>query len=102
MILSVVTVLFWIIFGVIRLLREPTEIKNVPEEIISPLTPTLDIGTLRKIENSLFFSDEEIGVGNISDIDFFPSPEPEEVVEEIVEEIIEEVEEVSTESGETI
>ena len=98
MTLTVITVVFWIIFGVFRLLKTPTVLKDVPEEIVSPLTPTLDIETLRGLENRLFFSDTEIGAGNISAVDFLPSPEPEDL-EEILEEEI--GEESSTESGET-
>ncbi len=100
MALSVVTVVVWIVFGVIRLIKTPTVLKDVPEEIVSPLTPTLDIETLRSLENSLFFTDSQIGAGNVSNIDLFPTQEP-ETVEEIVEEATEEesVESTSTESG---
>lgn len=97
MTLSVVTIVVWIVFGVIRLLKTPTILKDVPEEILSPLIPTLDIETLRNLENSLFYSDAQIGEGNISNIDLFPEQEPEDVEEEE-----ESVESVSTESEDLI
>lgn len=100
MTLSVITIVVWIVFGVIRLVKTPTVLKDVPEEIISPLTPTLDIETLKKLENSLFFSDTQIGVGNVSNIDLFPTQEAEEEIEEETTEEEENVESASTESGE--
>ena len=93
MVLAVVAIVFWIVFGVIRLLKTPTILKDVPEEILSPLTPTLDVETLRNLENSLFFTETQIGEGNISNIDLLPEQEPEETVEE------ESAETESTESG---
>ena len=81
MILSVVTIVFWIVFGVINLLKTPTDIK-VPPEILSPITPTLDIETLRGLENKSFFTDSQIGEGNISNIDLIPTQEPEVEIEE--------------------
>ncbi len=63
-ILSVITVFFWIIFSVLRLLRAPTETK-VPDEILSPLNPTLDLDTLNNLENRLFFTETELGEGQI-------------------------------------
>lgn len=59
-ILSVITVFFWIIFSVIRLLQKPVDVK-VPNEILAPITPTLDIETLETVKNSKYYSDTEIG-----------------------------------------
>lgn len=94
-ILSVITIVFWIIFSVFRLLSTPTDIK-VPEEILSPLNPTLDIGTLRSVEGKIFFSE-----GQIQEIPLIEIPEV--IVEELEEvEVATEEAEISTESSELI
>lgn len=59
-ILSVITVFFWIIFSVIRLIQKPVDTK-VPNEILSPITPTLDLETLENVKNSKYYSTTEIG-----------------------------------------
>ena len=63
-ILSVITVFFWIIFSILRLLSAPTKI-SVPDEILTPLNPNLDLDTLNNLENRLFFTEAELGEGQI-------------------------------------
>ena len=69
-ILTVITVFFWIIFSVLRLLQKPVETK-VPSEILEPISPTLDLETLDSLRSSEYYSDVEIGGGQI----VLPSPE---------------------------
>jgi len=63
-ILSVITVLFWIVFSILRLLSAPAKI-NVPDEILVPINPALDLDTLNNLENRLFFTETELGEGQI-------------------------------------
>jgi hypothetical protein len=53
-ILTLITVVFWISFGVLRILTAKPSPK-VSAEILNPLTPTLDTETLNKIESGIFF-----------------------------------------------
>lgn len=66
-ILTVITVFFWIIFSVFRLLSTPTKV-DVSAEVLAPLTPTLDSQILEGINEKLFFSDSEIGETQITEI----------------------------------
>jgi len=93
LILTTITLLFWIGFSVYRTLsKSPTA--KVPEEVIKPLTPTLNTTILSELDAKLFFSQTD--VGNII------SPTiPDEIVEELVEQEIT-ISEESTEESEII
>jgi len=65
-VLTLITVFFWIIFSVFRLLNTPTKV-DVSAEILAPLSPTLDSQALEEINERLFFSDSEIGETQITE-----------------------------------
>lgn len=58
--LTLVTIVFWIIFGIIRIISKPEDIE-VPNEIIAPLNPTLDTATLDTVENRIHLDESQIG-----------------------------------------
>ncbi len=53
MILTLITAVFWISFGVYRAFSEDTPVA-VPEEVITPLTPKLDSQTLEKMKTRIY------------------------------------------------
>lgn len=56
-ILTAITVLFWIAFGVVRIfITKPTP--SVPKEILAPVTRDFDKETVAKIESRLYFNKE--------------------------------------------
>lgn len=83
--LTLLTVVAWIIFGVIRIIVKPEDV-NVPNEILAPLDPSLNTQILTNLENRIFLSDEEIG-----EIIITPQPESTQTQTPVPE---------STESGE--
>lgn len=58
-ILTIITIVFWILFSVLRLLESPQEVK-VPANILLPLSPALDVETLNQIQTRTFFTEEQI------------------------------------------
>jgi len=72
LILTAITVAFWIVASVISAFKSPSEVK-VPKEVLTPLNPNLDSATLNEVESRIYFSEDEIGESLI-----LPStPEPE-------------------------
>lgn len=58
-ILTTITVVFWVLFTVYRAFTQrPTP--TVPPEILEPLTPDLDSAVLAKIQSRLFFEEGQI------------------------------------------
>ena len=54
MILTVITISFWIVFGVVRIFTtEPTP--SIPPEILNPLNSNYDNTVVDKIEKRLYF-----------------------------------------------
>lgn len=61
-ILTVITILFWIIFGVVRVFTtKPTP--ELQSEVLNPLNPTYDKTVVDKIEKRLYF---EQGSSNLN------------------------------------
>ena len=59
MILTVITISFWIVFSVVRIFRtEPTP--SIPPEILNPLNPNYDKTVVDKIEGRIYFDKEQI------------------------------------------
>lgn len=59
MILTVITVSFWIVFSVVRIFRtEPSP--AVPPEILNPLNANYDKTAVDKIEKRLYFEQGQI------------------------------------------
>lgn len=59
-VLTLITVIFWAGFEIYRTLTIKPE-PPVPQPIIRPLDPTLDIKTLQSIGQRTFLSDDQIG-----------------------------------------
>jgi hypothetical protein len=92
-ILTVITIFLWISFSVYRAFTTTPSIK-VPDEILKPITSTLDTETLSKIDQRTFFEEGEINQILIS----LPSPSP-VVTPTPTETETTETEEVATESA---
>ncbi|HSX49017.1 MAG TPA: hypothetical protein VLE44_02050 [Candidatus Saccharimonadales bacterium] len=58
--LTLITIMFWAGFEVFRTLTVKPE-PTVPQPIIRPLDPTLDINTLQSIGQRTFLTDDQIG-----------------------------------------
>lgn len=100
-ILTIITTLAWIVFGVYRTLTaEPSP--NIPAQVLASFSPTLDIEKISAIEARTFFDEEEISSFIIVSPSPSPSPSPETTPTPTPEEspLSEETPEGSTESGE--
>ncbi len=59
MILTVITISFWIVFSVVRIFRtEPTP--SIPPEILNPLNPNYDKTVVDKIQGRIYFEKEQV------------------------------------------
>lgn len=59
MILTVITISFWIVFSVVRIFRtEPTP--SIPPEILNPLNPNYDKTAVDKIQGRIYFDKEQV------------------------------------------
>lgn len=76
-VLTVITIAFWIVYGIYKLLSNPQAV-SVESAIIEPLSPTLNRDALSTLEQRIFFSEAEIGESVISIPSPSPSPTPEE------------------------
>jgi len=59
MILTVITIIFWIIFSVVRIFTG-NPVPSIPPEILNPLNSNYDKGVVDKIEGRLYFDKEQI------------------------------------------
>lgn len=57
-ILTTITILFWTVFNVYRVLTNKAPI-TIQENLMEPLSPNLDTQTLDKIQNSLVFEENQ-------------------------------------------
>lgn len=71
-IITVVTIVLWIIFGVYKLITTPQDVK-VSNDILSPVNPTLNQEGLSALEQRIFFTE-----GELSGVNLVSTPEPEE------------------------
>lgn len=58
-VLTLITVVFWIVFGIIRIISQPEPV-DVPSQVIEPLTPELDTEILSTLEGRVLFAESEI------------------------------------------
>lgn len=59
LVLTLITVVMWIGYNIyIAITSAPESV--VPQNISQPLTPTLDIATVNKIESALYFNESQI------------------------------------------
>lgn len=70
-IITTATIIFWIFFEVYRIFTSTPSVQ-VPEELLTPITPTLDTEALENIKGRVFFEEEEIPETLIAT----PSPRP--------------------------
>lgn len=54
-ILTVITVIFWITFGVVRIFKGESQAVAIPAEILEPLNPTLDKNVVDKLYQRIYF-----------------------------------------------
>jgi hypothetical protein len=70
-VITVITIVLWIIYGVYKLVTTPQDI-NVPNEVLSPVSPNLDTEALNTLQQRIFFSENQL-----TDINLIKTPEPE-------------------------
>lgn len=58
-VITTVTIIFWVFFSVYRVLTSQPE-PDVPPEILAPLNPNLNQDALQRIENGIYFDEEEL------------------------------------------
>lgn len=99
-ILTVITIVIWIAFGVIRAFTKPEPI-DVSSQALEPLSPNLNTESLNNLNQRIFFSEGQIGETTLTtptpSPTPTPTPEPEE--EQVATQSAEQEE--ATESGET-
>ena len=59
MILTVVTISFWIVFSVIRIFKTEKS-SDIPPEILNPLKTSYDKTVVDKIEKRIYFDKEQV------------------------------------------
>jgi hypothetical protein len=69
-ILTLITVFFWIFFSIFRAFTVKPAIQ-VPEELLTPVNPTLDTNALNSIEEKFYLEDSQI-----PDIEYGPATAP--------------------------
>lgn len=72
-ILTTITIIFWVAFEVFRVFTTKPA-PNVPPEILEPLSPNLDTKVIDKIQRSIFFEEGQIPQTIISTPSASPSP----------------------------
>lgn len=88
-ILTTITIVTWIFFSVYNVLTKKPPV-TVPEEILAPVDPTLNSQALDKLENRIYFEENDVAA--------LPTPTPEE--EEPPEEGVVQEEEAQTQTQE--
>ena len=84
-VITLITIVLWVVFGVLRIvITQPSP--DIPDEILSPITPTLDTSTISELENRTHLSESEIGQNIITPQSPTPVPIPENVLQELVQE----------------
>lgn len=85
-ILTTVTIVFWIGFGVYRIFTSKPS-SPVPQEVILPLNSNLDMTALNGLQNKMYFSESQIGPTVIQPVSQpAPTPEATETETEIIPE----------------
>ncbi|OGM05610.1 hypothetical protein A2125_01545 [Candidatus Woesebacteria bacterium GWB1_43_5] len=99
-VLTVVTVVFWSVFGIIRIVVGPETVKVDPK-VIEPITPVLDGQVLSDLESRVFLSESEIPQTIIAlpEETTSPTPSPVEIPE--ATQSAQTTETTATESGTT-
>ncbi|OGM09841.1 hypothetical protein A2W13_01510 [Candidatus Woesebacteria bacterium RBG_16_36_11] len=71
--LTLITLIFWIFFNVYRVFSVKTPV-TVPEEILSPIDPSLDANALTNLTKRLYFEEGIIPDNNIPTQTATPAP----------------------------
>lgn len=79
-ILTLITSVFWIFFSVYRIFTSKTFTK-IPQEILLPFSPELDLETISKIENRVFIEENQIPETSVPNINQVPNLEIKELPE---------------------
>ncbi len=58
-VITTITLIFWVFFGLYEILTKKTEV-DVPPALLEELTPTLDTTTLNQIQNRLYFEEGQV------------------------------------------
>jgi hypothetical protein len=100
-IFTTITIVAWVFFSVYRALTVKPPV-SVPQQILQPINPELDIMALDRLERGIFFEEEEIvEFSTEAAVPTVPPTTEEAVEEEIATEEAEIIEvEEATESGE--
>jgi hypothetical protein len=101
--ITLITVVFWIVFGIVRILTTKGG-GDVPPEILAPLNPTLDATIISQLEGKIFLSESEIGETVIVPEQSTPSEQviPQEFIEELSTQSGTVAQPQSTEEGELV
>ncbi len=85
-IITTVTVVSWVFFEVYRVFTTTPSV-DVPQELLRPIDPSLDASSLQKIENRIFFKEDEIPEILVpTATPELPAPTPTSVEVEVTEE----------------
>lgn len=58
-ILSVITLVTWVVFDIYRIFTRPSPVELEPE-VLEGISPTLNQDVISEIENRIFFSDDQV------------------------------------------
>jgi hypothetical protein len=58
-VITTVTVIFWVFFGLYQILTKKTEV-DVPQVLLEEINPTLDTTTLNQIQSRLYFEEGQV------------------------------------------
>ena len=59
MVLTVITISFWIVFSVVRIFQKEAS-PSIPPEILNPLNPSYDKTAVDKIQERIYFDKEQV------------------------------------------
>ena len=74
-VLTVITIITWIFYEVYQALTTPPPLE-VSQEILAPITPAFDSQSLGRLQESVFFEDEQITTLTLSLPTTTPTPLP--------------------------
>lgn len=86
-IMTTITVFIWIGYSVYKVLISPPDI-DIPQEVLEPLSPALDVETLAEISEKVYFEEGSTGQFSATVVENETETSPEDVfdIELILEE----------------
>ncbi len=91
-----ITIIFWVFFTVYRIFVTTPEV-DVPDELLAPINPALDVAALENIESRVFVEESDIPETIVEINQAEPTPTQETQIDI---EIVSEEEEIATDEGE--